>query len=338
MSIALWFLPKFLRTSSCFSKLIRSSAIVACFCLTVACEGPFSALDPAGTHAEEIADLFWWMAGGGLLIWLLVMSLALWAIRTGEHAPEKTKLLIIGGGTVLPFVVLTALLIFGLAKMPGLLELGSPEAPKIRVTGEQWWWRIEVQMPDGRTFQTANELQLPVGKRVTIEVESADVIHSFWIPALSGKVDMIPGRTNSMALEPTRTGKFGGWCAEYCGLSHAQMRLWVQVVTSQEFDDWVDRQMAPTLAASGEQIFEASGCGACHTIRGTQADGTIGPDLTHVGSRSTLGAGIMANNEASYREFVSHVSSLKPGSKMPSFDVLAPDHINALAAYLKERK
>ncbi len=304
------------------------------------CTGPFSTLDTAAEDAAQIAELFWWMLGGGAVVWLIVMSIALWAIRSREHAVEKTRMLVIGGGTLFPLVVLTVLLAFGLAKMPGLLQEGSPDAPKLRVIGERFWWRIAYLLPDGRTFESANEIRLPVGERVEVEVESADVVHSFWIPALHGKVDMIPGRTNRIALAPNRTGVFGGWCAEYCGLAHAKMRLDVVVEEPEDFDRWVEGQLSPASPADtpGANLFTSTGCGACHTVRGTEADGRVGPDLTHVASRISLGAGILPTDARGFRSVLTQLSAHKPEVQMPSFDMLQPHELEALGTYLEGLK
>lgn len=305
-----------------------------------ACKGPFSTLDTAGGDAAQIAELFWWMAGGGVLIWLVVMGIALWAIRSREHSPEKTRALVIGGGTIFPLVVLTVLLTFGLAKVPGLLEEGSPDAPRLLVTGERFWWRVEYSLPDGRSFETANEIRLPVGQRVEVEVESADVVHSFWIPALHGKIDMIPGRTNRIALSPTRTGTFGGWCAEYCGLAHAKMRLDVVVEQPGDFARWTEAQLATAEPSSkrGSQIFQSTGCGACHTVRGTSADGRVGPDLTHVAGRVSLGAGILRNDAQGFRTVLTELSVHKPEVQMPTFDMLPEGDLHELSVYLEGLK
>lgn len=304
------------------------------------CKGPFSTLDTAGGDAAEIAELFWWMAGGGTLIWLVVMGIALWAIRSREHSPKKTRALVIGGGTLFPLVVLTVLLAFGLAKVPALLKEGSPDAPRLRVTGERFWWRVEYSLPDGRTFETANEIRLPVGQRVEVKVESADVVHSFWIPALHGKIDMIPGRTNRIALSPTRTGKFGGWCAEYCGLAHAKMRLDVVVEQPGDFARWTESQLSAAVPSSkrGSEIFQSTGCGACHTVRGTEADGRIGPDLTHVAGRVSLGAGILRNDAEGFRTVLTQLPVHKPEVQMPTFDMLPESDLQALSAYLEGLK
>jgi cytochrome c oxidase subunit 2 len=175
---------------------------------------------------------------------------------------------------------------------------------------------------------------------VEFHLDSPDVIHSFWIPSLGGKMDMIPGRTNRLTLEPTRTGVFGGVCAEYCGASHALMRFDVVVVEKTEFERWLARQSAPAdeptepLATRGRDSFLANGCGACHTVRGTEADGVVGPDLTHVGSRLGLGAGVLANGPHDFSRWIADTEVVKPESRMPGFGMLPADEIGAIAAYL----
>lgn len=312
--------------------------------LLAACDGPQSALAPAGRDAERIAELFWWMAGGAAVIWLVVMLLSLHAIRTSRR-PEKlqqTRLFIIGGGALFPTIVLTGLLGYGLSMMPDLLDEGDTDGPRIRVSGEQWWWRVTYEMPDGARFELANELRLPVGRRVPIWLESPDVIHALWVPSLGGKVDMIPGRVNRMALEPTRTGVFRGVCAEYCGASHAHMMFHVVVSEPAEFEAWTQAQRLPAptptseAGTRGAELFALHGCGACHTVRGTDAAGVIGPDLTHVGSRMGLGAAILDNDVDGFERWIGHTNQVKPGVHMPTFDMLAPDARRALATYLEE--
>lgn len=303
------------------------------------CEGSFSSLAPAGRDASEIADLFWWMVGGGLLVWGLVMGLALYAIvREGEHHARQARYFIIGGGTVLPFILLSILLVFGLGKVPGLLAAGPEDGVKIRVVGEQWWWRVVYQLPDGRSFELANELWLPVNQRTNLQLETADVIHSFWAPSLAGKMDMIPGRTNELAIEPMKVGEYGGNCTEYCGLSHANMMFRIVVASQGEFDAWVSRQSSPAeglVRDAGESSFHELGCGACHTVRGTSAQGRLGPDLTHVGSRKTLGAGILPNETDAFYRWLMHVDTLKPGAHMPAFDMVSEQRVRRVAEYLE---
>lgn len=300
-------------------------------------------MNPAGRDAEQIATLFYWMVGGAVVVWLIVMALALFAIRRRQSEPDrrKARLFIIGGGTVFPTVVLTGLLGFGLQMMPDLLEDGAEDGVKITVTGEQWWWRVRYDAPDGKGFELANELWLPRGKRLPIWLRSADVIHAFWVPSLAGKTDMIPGRVNRMALEPTRTGTFRGVCAEYCGMSHAKMEFNVVVVEQDAFDAWLRAQRQPArtptavVAQRGSDLFLSLGCSACHSIRGTQANGVLGPDLTHVGSRTTLGAGILANDVPAFVKWLRDLHRFKPGVHMPSFEMLPEEERVALATYLE---
>jgi cytochrome c oxidase subunit 2 len=209
----------------------------------------------------------------------------------------------------------------------------------IQVTAKQWWWRFEYVTPAGRV-ETANELRLPAGERVELQLSSPDVIHSFWVPSLAGKMDAIPGRLTRIALEPTQTGTFRGTCAEYCGASHALMAFSVVVVAPRDFDVWMEAQARTgampidPLQARGAAAFLANGCSACHTIRGTSAAGRIGPDLTHVGSRTRIAAETLPNAAESLIRWIRETDRLKPGVHMPPFRTLATDELSALAAYL----
>jgi cytochrome c oxidase subunit 2 len=308
------------------------------------CDGPQSALDPAGRGAARIANLFWGMAAGAGIIWLAVIGLAIYAmrVRPESHSQSGAQFLIIGGGAVLPTVVLAGLLAYGLAMIPQLLVPASGSALHIAVSGEQWWWRVRylTSGSTGGAVELANEIRLPVGARVEFHLESPDVIHSFWIPSLGGKIDMIPGRRNRLALEPTRTGVFRGTCAEYCGTSHALMSLYVVVLEPEDFAAWLAHQQEPAqppavvLAERGQELFLANGCGACHTVRGTPAAGVVGPDLTHVGSRLSLGAGILPNDPEAFQRWIAHTDNVKPEVLMPAFGMLPPEDVQALAAYL----
>ena len=317
-------------------------AMLAWALLLGGCDGPLSTLTPAGRGAERIADLFWYMAVGAAIVWLVVIGIAIYAIRLRpeSHRPRQTTILIIGGGAVLPTVVLSGLLIYGLALMPELLAPASETDLKIAVSGEQWWWRVRYPAAAGEAIELANEIRLPVGERVEFHLESPDVIHSFWIPSLGGKLDMLPGRLNRLTLEPTRTGVFRGVCAEYCGTAHAFMSFDVVVLEKADFDAWLEHQQAPAqppvqpLAVRGQELFTANGCSACHTIRGTLADGVVGPDLTHVGSRLSLGAGLLRNDPEAFVQWIARTQAVKPGVHMPAFGMLPPADLQALAAYL----
>jgi cytochrome c oxidase subunit 2 len=306
------------------------------------CDGPQSTLTPAGRGAERIADLFWYMALGAAIIWLIVIGIAIYAIRLRpeSHRPRETAILIIGGGAVLPTLVLAGLLTYGLSLMPDLLAPAAEGNVKIAVSGEQWWWRVRYLASGGEAIELANEVRLPVGERVEFYLESPDVIHSFWIPSLGGKIDMVPGRLNRLTLEPTRTGVFRGVCAEYCGTSHTFMSFDVVVLEKAAFDAWLKHQQEPAqppaqpLAARGQELFMVNGCSACHTVRGTLADGVVGPDLTHIGSRLSLGAGLLPNNPEALVRWMAHPQDVKPGVHMPAFGMLPPADLQALAAYL----
>lgn len=314
--------------------------------LVFGCSGRQSTLDPAGRGAEQIATLFWWMTGGAAMIWCVVIGVAIYAIRIAPqpHDGRRSRLWIIGGGAVVPTVVLTVLLIFGLSMLPPLVRPAPAGSLQVDVVGLQWWWRVRYPVGDTETVELANEIRIPVNEPVQFNLQSDDVIHAFWIPSLGGKVDMIPGRKTRLTLEPTRTGTYRGVCAEYCGASHALMAFDVVVMERDEFDDWLEQQRQPaaeplnTLAVTGRDLFHHSGCGACHTIRGTEADGVIGPDLTHVGSRLSLAAGTLGNSTDDFRRWIEHTSRAKPEVKMPDFHILTDEELNALAAYLEGLK
>lgn len=221
---------------------------------------------------------------------------------------------------------------------------------RVRVTGEMWWWRVAYLDDQGREIvQDANEVHIPVGRPVVFELESADVIHSFWVPRLGGKTDMIPGRRNFMRLQADAPGTYGGQCAEYCGGPHALMGLVVVAHRPEAYAAWREKQARPAVATAsvqtpmalidqGRNVFTASGCGACHTLRGTEANGLAGPDLTHVGSRQTLGAGILPNNQGTMAGWISDSQGIKPGNRMPSYPVLTGQDLRAVAAYLDSLK
>lgn len=319
-----------------------SAGTAAIALAATACDGVQSALTPAGRGAEQIAELFWWMVGGAAAVWLIVVGLAVYAIavRPREHSERSSRILIIGGGVIFPTVVLTILLAYGLSLLPPLLEPAPPNSLRIRVSGEQWWWRVRYEPPGLPSFETANLIHLPVGEPVEFLLESPDVIHSFWIPSLGGKMDMIPGRKTRLTLHPTRTGTFRGVCAEFCGDSHSMMNFDVVVQDRPAFDAWLASQSAPArapaTASAGHDIFMRSGCAACHTIRGTEADGIVGPDLTHVGSRPTIGASVLPTRPESLIRFIEATSTVKPGVHMPSFDMLSESELDSLATYLLE--
>jgi cytochrome c oxidase subunit 2 len=324
---------------------LRRGATLTCASLVLtSCAGVQSALAPAGREATRIADLFWWMAAGAIVIELAVLALAYYCIRTSRGIPNRRRdrALIVGGGVLVPIVVLTALLVYGLMMLPPLVARASDSPVQIHVVGEQWWWRVQYLRPGREPVALANEVRLPVGQRVQFRLESDNVIHAFWIPSLAGKIDMIPGRVTWLALEPTRTGVFRGACAEYCGTSHALMAFYTEVMQAAAFEQWLDAQAAPAvppaeaLASRGQALFFANGCSACHAIRGTAAAGGIGPDLTHVGGRLSIGAGTLAAVPGAFERWIATTDRIKPGVHMPQYGMLPPDDRRALAAYLEQ--
>jgi cytochrome c oxidase subunit II len=288
-----------------------------------------SALDPAGPAGAIIAEITWVLFGGGALIFAGVMALAAYAVFSSKRARLSSHALILGGGIAFPVVVLSALLVYSLLRMETLEAAGEPAA-RIEVTGEQWWWRV--RYPD---FETANEIRIPVGRPVELVLKSADVIHSFWVPALAGKLDMIPGRENVLRVRADRAGEFRGQCAEYCGGPHAFMALFVVALPAEEYDAWVARQRSPAPGASDSFLKH---CAGCHTVRGTPAAGVRGPDLTHVGGRLTLGAALLPMNRGALAGWIASSQHIKPGNLMPSFGMLPGEELNAIAEYLEGLK
>jgi cytochrome c oxidase subunit II len=305
------------------------------------CAGPQSALDPAGEESHQIRNLFWAMAAGGALIWVGVVGLLLYVLWPSRRAvPERTGgRIIFWAGAVFPSITLLLLLAYAFWLMPGLRPFAQTAQAglRIEVTGKQFWWQVIYHPVEGAPVMSANEVRLPVGERVELTLKSDDVIHSFWIPALGGKMDMIPGRTNRLSLLATRSGTFRGPCAEFCGTSHALMAIVAVTMEESAFDAWLAAQArpSPNIAAAGATLFERHGCGACHRIDGTSAQGKIGPDLSHVGARQTLAAGILPNTDEAMARFITEPQKIKPGQHMPGFDMLPASDIRAIAVFLR---
>jgi cytochrome c oxidase subunit 2 len=288
-----------------------------------------SILSPVGPAATEIARLTWvlFVGGGVILVMVLAATVsALWA-RPALHANER---LVHVNGVPFPLVVLSALLLYVYAVGAGLHAAPEPEV-RIELTGEQWWWRIRYLDAQGEPqFETANELRIPVGKSVELLLRSADVIHSFWVPRLAGKVDMIPGRENRVVLTADVEGVYRGQCAEFCGGPHALMALHVVAQSAEAFELWHEAQQRPASAEHG--LFKER-CAACHAVRGTSAAGTRGPDLTHVASRQFIAAGTLVNTPTNMAGWLADSQHLKPGSLMPSMR-LSPAELQALSDYM----
>ena len=312
------------------------------------CEGAQSVLAPGGVDARVIARLGWIVFTAGALIFAVVMGLIAYAML-GQETRRRWAAshgFIVGGGIVFPVVTLTALLIYGLMLTADIGRGSGAPALSVDVTGEQFWWRVRYRGEGGEAaLDAANEVHVPVGRPVELTLRASDVIHSFWVPSLAGKLDMIPGQENRLTLTAERPGTYRGQCAEYCGAQHSLMAFHVVAHAPEDFQRWLADRRAPTAepatdaARRGRDLFLQAGCGACHAIRGTQAVGAIGPDLTHIGSRQWIGAGLMENTGvAALAGWVAGAQHLKPGIRMPSFDGLEAEQIAAIAAYLESLK
>jgi cytochrome c oxidase subunit 2 len=287
------------------------------------------------------------MCGAFTAVFLLVLILLWMALvrrapsgtaettsREGSVPPLGRNGFVIAGGIVLPVVVLVPLLILSLESSA---ELKQPqEAMTIRVVGKMWWW--EVSYPE-QGIITANEIHIPAGEKVRLELESTDVVHSLWVPNLNGKRDLIPGITNEFWLQADEPGVYRGQCAEYCGLQHANMVLYVVAHSPAEFREWTEQRQPADSAPQdpdlirGHDVFQSAGCATCHAVRGTAAAGKAGPDLTHFGSRRTI-AGIVPNNRGNVAGWIADPHAIKPGVKMPR-TYLHADDLLALTSYLE---
>jgi cytochrome c oxidase subunit 2 len=244
--------------------------------------------------------------------------------------------IVVWGGLAFPAVVVTGLLVYSLAITDKVTAQPAPGDVRIRVAGEMWWWRVQYLGAEGVAFETANQIHIPVGRPVSFELVSNDVIHAFWVPQLGGKVDMIPGRTNHLRLQADRAGIYRGQCTEYCGGAHALMALEVVAQPQGEFDAWAQAQAQPAQSTDhpGWTVFSESGCGACHAVRGTDANGLIGPDLTHLASRRTIAAALQPNTPQTLRRFIAHAGKVKPGLRMPDYERLSESDVAAIADWL----
>ena len=306
-----------------------------------------SVFAPVSTPALMIRDLAWLMIAICAAIFAVVAYLLIHAIvrfRSAGGADDREPPQVYGSNaievawTVVPLLIVVVLFL-ATARTIFAIERGRgpSDALNVTVVGHQWWW--EFRYPD-LGIVTANELHLPVSeiaeRRPTIlRLESVDVVHSFWLPQLNGKTDVIPNHPNRMWVEPLRTGTFYGQCAEYCGTQHANMQIRAVVHPKGEFDAWAAAQRRPPSAstAAGRAVFLATACVNCHTVAGTPARGTFGPDLTHLMSRATLGAGVAANTRDNLRRWITNPAHLKPGALMPAMN-LTDDEIDAVVAYL----
>jgi cytochrome c oxidase subunit II len=308
--------------------------------LFTSCEGNEfqSMLHPVSPDSGRINWLFWVLTGiSSAMLGLTMLLLLLALLAKPTKSPPGDRFILIWG-VALPTVVLLGILFLALDADLALrpAHRDDPNQLRISVKGHMWWW--EVRYPD-LGIVTANEIHIPVGRRVRLELSSADVVHSLWIPNLNGKMDMMPDHNTYLRLLADRPGEFRGACAEYCGLQHALMAFRVIVLEEEDFLAWAaERQPKPPptdpILTRGHKVFFRAACHSCHTISGTKAVGTAGPDLTHIGSRRTLAAGTMMNNRENMADWILNPGRRKPGNRMPPTPLERED-LDALVAYLE---
>ena len=311
-----------------------------------------SVMHPGGPDAAIIREMAWVLFGGGTLIFVAVMVLA--ALGLGRRARTVRPLhWIAGAGVAFPVTVLTALLAWSTWRS-GQLTVQSSQLPlMVSITARMWWW--EVRYPDpagGPDIAAANEIHIPTGRPVYVAINSADVIHSLWVPALNGKMDAMPGRVTGLTLHADKAGVYRGQCAEYCGAQHARMALHVVAHAPGDYHAWLAHQRQPAAAPShaaagaflarGRQAFIEQRCSACHTIRGVGGESDqhsrAGPDLTHVGSRLHIAAGTLRNHRGSLAGWIADPQGIKPGAHMPAATDIDGKTLRALATYLESLK
>ena len=317
------------------------------------CSGWQSALDVHGAAAINIKQLILLIVVICSIVWTLVMiALILTLFRNRGQAAEASRInpaterrMMI---TVVAAVIATVFVIGGFTVLSFFstrtLNVAGTDDLTIKVRGLQWWWGVEYSAStDGQRFETANEIHIPVGRNVRLQLEGVDVIHSFWVPSLAGKQDLVPGRPNELMIRAERPGVYRGQCAEFCGLQHAHMAFFVIAEEPAAFEEWarLQRQNAAASpdreAAAGQQAFLTKQCAACHTIRGTAANGTTGPDLTHVGGRKYIAAGLLETTRGSLAAWIADPQTLKPGNNMPMVPLDA-EELRSISAYLASLK
>ena len=313
-----------------------------------------SVLDPHSPQARRISHLFWLMLGLAAGVYVLVMAFVLFALRHSTRSrpsgpppgpPEETPAtrqrgnwFILLGGLAMPIVVLSVVAVSTVGTTRALETRSG--VVHITVDAQQWWWRLTY--PDAHVV-TANEIHVPVGQPVELTLLSDNVIHSVWVPQLNGKTDVIPGQPNHMNFTAEKPGRYRGQCAEFCGIGHARMAFVVIAQPQADYRRWLQDNAAtpapPTeaVASQGQQVFVNGSCAGCHTVAGTKATGTFGPDLTHFGSRTSIAALTLPNDPGNLARWLDHTQDVKPGALMPDID-LTPDQIKQLVAYLEGLK
>jgi cytochrome c oxidase subunit 2 len=324
------------------------------------CGGVHSALNPAGPQSERISRLWWLMFYVCTVVFILVIiSIAVAVYRsrkkqsttfdtayiTPELMSEQRLARVVTGAVLLTCIILFGFLVASFRTGKGYYTIQDSRPVSIKVTGHQWWWEIEYEdETPSNTFKTANEIHIPVGRLVQLRLTSTDVIHSFWVPNLDGKKDLLPGHDNNIWLRADQEGEFYGQCAEFCGHQHAHMRFLVIAEPEAKFNAWLEAQRRPApqpasdaSASRGQQVFLNAPCIMCHTVRGTDAAASVAPDLTHLASRKTIAAGTLPLTPAHLAGWITNSQEIKPGNRMPPVP-LPPEDLQALLSYLESLK
>lgn len=324
-------------------RFARANSLLTLLLLLTACGGSQSMLDAAGTGARETLSIWWLMFGLGTVIFIAVLALLWFAVSRSAAPAEATSKntrtrIVVLGGIVVPVIVIAIVFTFSTRGLVAISDLGGDDSVTIDVVAHQFWW--EVAYPD-EGFVTANEIHIPVDEDVEVRLTSEDVIHSFWVPSLHGKIDVMPGHTTSITLKAEETGTYRGQCAQFCGVQHANMAFLVVAEEAEDYRAWADHQAQPAESvpendaiARGQDIFFSSACVYCHTVRGTAANGQLGPDLTHFNSRETIGAGILPNNRGNLAGWVVDPQEIKPSNHMPGI-TLSGEELDSLLDYLE---
>ena len=300
-----------------------------------------SPFNPATPQGSAIESLFWFVVIIAAIIFVGVEGTILYSSFAHRDRPGRTPAQFSGNRrlevawTIAPALLLVLVLYLTVRTMNQISDPGG-QPLHIDVMAHQWWWEFDYP---GEKVVTANELHVPVGQSVALRIESADVIHSFWVPELAGKVDANPGHPYTLVFTAEKPGTYLGQCSEFCGTGHAWMLIRVIAQPRAQFDAWIKAEQQPAsvqtgLALQGQHIFMQQPCQNCHTIDGTPAHGTAGPNLTHVGSRETIGAGVLTNTPENMERWLENPQGVKPGSLMPNFN-LSPAEVKALAAYME---
>lgn len=324
-----------------------SVTLAAVALLSAACdEGSPSTLDSRGPGAARIEGLWWLMLWISVVVMAIVLGFLVFAVIKGrradavaDHRARWGEPFIVVAGVIIPAVILTAVFALSLRDMAAIARPDEPASMTVEVVGHDWWWEARY---NGGEIVTANEIHIPAGQPVRVELTTDDVLHSFWVPQLQAKTDTVPGRVNHTWLEADMPGRYRGQCAEFCGLQHAKMAFFVVAQSPDDFEAWLENQSEPAQepagdasARAGQDVFLNSTCSGCHAIEGTAAASDVGPDLTHLASRDTIAGGVLDNNRNNLEQFISDPQSLKPGVSMPPTDLTSED-LQALVDYLEQ--